>query len=63
MVGIVIGLTGGWFELAVISGWVAILSFAAAFLAAMWVLPTSVEFGEFKTFRDLSKAIALGAQN
>lgn len=51
----------GDYHLFTISGAVIlVLSIALSWYAVRWQLPTSVEFGELKTFRDLAEVIAKG---
>jgi hypothetical protein len=59
----VVGLCGWIFSgtmisIAVVGGLLFMISYAVVTFAAREVLPASVEFGDLKTFRDLSRAIS-----
>lgn len=63
LMGIGTYLPGGVPVLIVLGAIILILSLMLNWLAIGWRLPTSVEFGELKTFRDLSRVIATGSRN
>jgi len=42
-------------------GLLLVLAYALTWIAATWMLPASVEFGELRTFRDLAIVVAEGS--
>lgn len=66
LIGLVCMVIGNYYDgkyhLFTIGGTVVlVLSIALSWYAVRWRLPTSVEFGELKTFRELAEVIANGA--
>ncbi len=59
---LLIGGFSGWSPLSIAAGLLLASSLALGWFATSFLLPSSVEFGEIRTFRDLAVVVAEGSQ-